>query len=239
MAFFKFRLPNPGSGDDASSAGSPGESLEALRRRARQRLIGATVLVLLAVIGFPMLFDTQPRPVAVDIPIDIPDKQKTPSQTPPLAMTGPAVAQEAGSVSHQASLGQREEVLTSGSSAAPSSSTAAPSVAKLDAGASHGKSAPEEKASAPTPDKPADKAVPDASTPRYVVQVGAYADEGKARDVRHRLEKVGLKTYTHVAETKEGKRTRVRIGPFASKDEADKAVAKVKSLNLQATVLTL
>ena len=202
-------------------------------------LLPATVLVLLAVIGFPMLFDTQPRPVAVDIPIDIPDKQKTPSQTPPAAMAGPAVAQEAGSVSHQASLGQREEVLSSGSSSLSSSSTVPSSVPKLDTSAGHGNPAPEEKAAASTPDKPADKAAPDASTPRYVVQVGAYADEGKARDVRHRLEKVGLKTYTHVAETKEGKRTRVRIGPFASKDEADKAVAKVKSLNLQATVLTL
>ena len=220
-------------------AGSPGESLDALRRRARQRLIGATVLVLLAVIGFPMLFDTQPRPVAVDIPIDIPDKQKTPSQTPPVAAVGPAVVQEAGSVSHQASLGQREEVVTSASSAAPSSVTAASSVAKLDAGVGHGKSAAEEKVAASTADKPAEKAAPEAPTPRYVVQVGAYADEGKARDVRHRLEKAGVKTYTHVAETKEGKRTRVRIGPFVSKDEADKAVAKVKSLNLQATILTL
>ena len=50
---------------------------------------------------------------------------------------------------------------------------------------------------------------------------------------------VGFKTYTHVAETKEGKRTRVRLGPFATKDEAEKAAARVKTMNLQATVLTL
>ena len=47
-----------------------------MRRRARHRLIGAAVLVLVGVIGFPLLFDTQPRPIAVDIPIEIPDRNK-------------------------------------------------------------------------------------------------------------------------------------------------------------------
>ena len=72
-----------------------------------------------------------------------------------------------------------------------------------------------------------------------MVQVGAFADAAKATTVRHKLEKAGLKTYTHVAETKEGKRIRVRVGPFTSKAEADKAAAKVKGLDLQASVLTL
>ncbi len=38
------------------------ESVDDMRRRARHRLIGAAVLVALGVIGFPILFDTQPRP---------------------------------------------------------------------------------------------------------------------------------------------------------------------------------
>ena len=53
------------------------------------------------------------------------------------------------------------------------------------------------------------------------------------------VEKVGLKTYTHVAETKEGKRTRVRVGPFGSRAEADKAAERIKGLDLPAAVLTL
>ena len=127
MAFFKFRLPNPGLGDDGSSGGTSGESLEALRRRARQRLIGATVLVLLAVVGFPLLFDTQPRPVSVDIPIDIPDKQKTLPQAAPAALK-PAPEQSshaAGSdtVSTQASLERHEEVVPAAASAAASATT--------------------------------------------------------------------------------------------------------------------
>ena len=74
---------------------------------------------------------------------------------------------------------------------------------------------------------------------RFVVQVGAFADEAKSREVRAKLEKAGFKTYTHVADTKEGKRTRVRVGPFTSRDEADKAASKIKQLQLQPQVLTL
>jgi DedD protein len=42
-----------------------------------------------------------------------------------------------------------------------------------------------------------------------------------------------------VADSKEGKRTRVRVGPFSSKDEADKAAAKIKTLGLTVTILSL
>ena len=48
-----------------------------------------------------------------------------------------------------------------------------------------------------------------------------------------------LKTYTNIADTKDGKRIRVRVGPFASRSEADKAAEKIKGLDLPAAVLTL
>ena len=74
---------------------------------------------------------------------------------------------------------------------------------------------------------------------RFVVQVGAFADADKAREARQKLESAGLKTYTHVADTKDGKRTRVRAGPYASRAEADKAAEKIKGLDMPAAVLTL
>ncbi|MEP6824458.1 MAG: SPOR domain-containing protein, partial [Ramlibacter sp.] len=79
MAFFKTRK----GGDDSLATPSQPESIEALRRRARHRLIGAVVLVLIGVVGFPLLFDTQPRPIAVDIPIEIPDRNKVKPLAPP------------------------------------------------------------------------------------------------------------------------------------------------------------
>jgi DedD protein len=74
---------------------------------------------------------------------------------------------------------------------------------------------------------------------RLVIQVGAFAEADKAQEARMKLERAGLKTYTHVAETKEGKRIRVRVGPFATRAEAEKVAAKVKGLQLPASILTL
>jgi DedD protein len=74
---------------------------------------------------------------------------------------------------------------------------------------------------------------------RFVVQVGAFAENEKAREVRLKVERAGLKTYVHVAETPQGKRIRVRVGPFATRAEADKAAAKIKTLDLPAAILTL
>ena len=73
MPFFKFRK----NGAEQSNPGPAPESLDVLRKRARHRLIGAAALVLLGVVGFPMLFDSQPRPISVDIAIEIPDKAKS------------------------------------------------------------------------------------------------------------------------------------------------------------------
>ena len=75
-------------------------------------------------------------------------------------------------------------------------------------------------------------------TGRFVVQVGAFADAAKAREARLKVERAGLKTYTHVAETKDGKRIRVRVGPFDNRAEADKAARKIKGLDLPAAILT-
>ena len=71
------------------------------------------------------------------------------------------------------------------------------------------------------------------------MQVGAFADGSKAAEVRGKLERAGLKTYVQVIETKDGKRTRVRVGPFESRDAADKAATRIKGMGLAASVLTL
>jgi DedD protein len=250
MAFFKFRK---GEGESVATP-SQSESVEAMRRRARQRLIGASVLVLAGVIGFPLLFDTQPRPVAVDIPIEIPDRQKA----PPLAVPAPASsAAPAPAPTPAASAAPKAEApvapVTAAAPAPPAAagdaSRARPATsveAKADTrAASAAARAAAPVAPAAVPDEGArarallDGQPPAAVDGRFVVQVGAYSDAGKAREVRQKLERAGVKTYVHVAETKEGSRIRVRAGPFASRSEADKAAQKIKGLDLPASVLSL
>ena len=74
---------------------------------------------------------------------------------------------------------------------------------------------------------------------RFIVQVGAFLDDAKVRETRAKVEKLGMKTYTQPVDTPTGKRIRVRVGPYATKAEADKIAARLKGDGLQAVVLTL
>lgn len=239
MALFQSRK----GGDDSAATARQPESIEAMRRRAKHRLIGASVLVLVGVVGFPLLFDTQPRPVSVDIPIEIPDRNKVkPLSVPVAPVTQSAPASQAPSAAG---------AVTQAPAPAPAPVTApATTVAKAEPAPAP---KPEPKKEATPEAKPADDGAkaaallegkPVASTPvisegRYVVQVGAFSDTTKARDTRVKLESAGLKTYTQVVETKDGKRIRVRLGPFATKADAERAAEKVKGLDLHPAVLTL
>ena len=249
MAFFKFRKV----GDDAVSAPSALESVDAMRRRAMHRLIGAVVLVVAGVIGFPMLFDNQPRPIAVDIPIEIPDKTKArPIVLPavaPAVENAPAPATiakdppaEAKPVEQPVAAIAKKPSDPAKSVPSPLASPVVPPVASAPkplpppssvADAAKAQALLDGKAAA-SPDVAAS-----AAGGRFVVQVGAFADSTKATETRTRLERAGLKTYTQVVETKDGPRTRVRVGPFGDRAQAESSASKIKALDLPASILVL
>ncbi|KRB27926.1 SPOR domain-containing protein [Acidovorax sp. Root70] len=280
MAFFKFRWPGQGEQQQAEkpskrSRTPQAESIEVMRRRARHRLIGAAVLVLVGVIGFPLLFDTQPRPIPVDIPIEIPDRNKVAPLVVPAPVVDAATAKPAAPAAPEqapAAAAQRPAPsrtaaangLADGEELVPSARPAAAKPAPAPAAAparpevKHEAKPPVAPAPAPAPEPKPVRADDSArarallegrSTPapaaagaeeaRFIVQVGAFADAEKAREARTKVERVGLKTYTQVVDTKDGKRTRVRVGPFTNRAEADKAAARIKALDLSASVLTL
>lgn len=255
MAFFKFRK----AGEEPAAAQAPAaqpESVEVMRRRAMHRLLGAAVLVLAGVVGFPVLFDRQPRPIPVDTPIEIPDRNKvaplsipapaartevltesaSPSSSNPAlaAASAPAPADKSATASDAA----EEVVLTPAKPASAASKDIAPKAAPVPAvsASKPGKAASASGASAaaaPTETKPT------LAEGRYVVQVGAFAEAPRAREARLKVEAAGIKTYTQVVETKDGRRIRVRVGPFAGKTEADKAAETIRKLGLSAAILTL
>ncbi|HET7865615.1 MAG TPA: SPOR domain-containing protein, partial [Burkholderiaceae bacterium] len=69
MGLFSFlKRGERGRSGEAETAPSRSE-VDLLRTRARRRLVGAMVLVVAAVVGFPLLFETQPRPLRADLPI--------------------------------------------------------------------------------------------------------------------------------------------------------------------------
>ena len=315
MAFFKFR--GDAAQADARRPAKPvapqAESVDTMRRRARHRLLGAAVLVLLGVIGFPLFFDSQPRPVAVDIPIVIPDRDKakplaipdagrksSQSGQQPDAGTRDAaglekVAPAAGAVITESADGTDISAKTASppeTKIPPSAEAKArpqpepraetiakaerksepkpeakpdlkpepkpkaeakaeakvdPTPARRDDGARarallEGRKAPSAVVTSSTSDatqSPPTSAAVDDDKGRFVVQVGAFSDASAARETRRKLQQAGLKSFTQVAKTSEGERTRVRVGPFGSRAEADRAAGKVKGLSLPAVVLTL
>ena len=282
MAFFKLRLPGRFSstqtGADALS-NAPAESVEVIRKRARHRLMGSVVLVLGAVVGLPLLFDSQPRPVAIDTPIVIPDRNQTSplSTTVASAKTGASkegsaqdqanTAGQAGAanngLTNSAGLDPHEEVVPKDNKAEVKPEAKLEPKPELKAEAKpepKSDNKPEPKAEPKIESKNDSKveAKPDAKEAakakalldgqeapkagdavRSVVQVGAYADLAKAKEARVKLESAGFKTYTQEIDTKDGKRIRVRVGPFATKEEADKTAEKIRKLNLQTSVLKL
>jgi len=253
MSIFNFRRGRPANG--MAAAQSAPESVEVVRKRARHRLIGSSVLVLVGVIGFPLLFETQPRPVPVDIAVEIPSRTSLKPAAPiePIVRQEPAAskvnevpsAAPAGPASEASDSVKPTEAAKAAEAPKASPEPVKPEPNKPSETAKSPAEAAKPAAEAKHKSEEADRAkalLEGASAPsenRIVVQVGAFADDAKAREVRNRLEKAGLKTYTQVTETKEGKRIRVRLGPFATKAEAEKAASQVKSLNLPAAVLTL
>ncbi|MCY7371875.1 MAG: SPOR domain-containing protein [Polaromonas sp.] len=254
MSFFNLRRSEPAV-PNAPSATHP-ESADLVRRRAKHRFIGSAVLVLAGVLGFPLLFDTQPRPVPVDIPIEIPARNAAAplkvaptdaaSKSPPAAK-----AVQAEKIDIDAGLGDKEEIFKP--KQAESQPLRAQAAIKTEARPllkTEVKAEPKAEAKAPLPEaRLVARAAPAAAATeaskgaleeaRLVVQVGAFSDAEKARDARLKLEKAGLKTYTQVTETKDGKRTRVRVGPFLTKAEAEKAAVRIKALDLPAAILSL
>jgi len=248
MAFFKFRLPGQATGEpQGNTSNAPAESVDAMRRRARHRLIGASVLVVLGVVGFPLLFDTQPRPVSVDIAVDIPDrataKPLVDTSTPkPLSASAGLDAKEevVPDAKPEVKAEAKSEPKTSAQAEVkPEAAIAA--AAAVAAVVPKAETKPEPaKAEAKTDAKPAAKPADSKETgARFVVQAGTFSDEVKLRETRSKLEKAGITTYTQVIEGKDGRRVRVRVGPFSNRDDADKVARKIKQLSLQPQVLTL
>jgi DedD protein len=221
-----------------------------LRKRARRRLVGAIALVTIIAVFLPMVLDHDPRPVSQDVSIQIP-AQNSGAFTSKIVPVVPAV-KPAPDTLPKPEVDAKPE---SAEPAAPAPPPEAPKVAAATASkpaddatqpaATDTEAAPPKKAAADKPpaspvDKPkaADKAKAHAkAATAYVVQVAALNDTEKAKQIREQLAAAGIKVYTEVVPTSKGNVTRVRAGPFASREGAEKARDKLKDMGLSGNVL--
>ena len=205
------------------------------RVRARRRLIGAVVLLAAGMVLFPWLFESKPRSLPLDIAIDV--ARKDSAALPKPVPVGPRAAKpapppDAGTEAPSAVVPEPGPSKLEASAPVPQPSAPAAVVAAAKAPAPTPAATPQVAASSPA-------ASASASTGRFVVQVGAFNEATALREARSKVEKLGLKTYTQVIETASGARTRVRVGPFETRDEADRASARLKAAGLPAYILVL
>jgi DedD protein len=214
-----------------------------LKKRARRRLVGAVALALFAVIVLPMVMDREPRPLSQDIQVRIPSQDSTGFATkllPGKPAATPMPAPEPKPVDQKAETQAKPE-------AAPAAPTAVPAPAKPAAQASV---APPAKPAEKPPvqdkkpeaaEKPAPKTAADAkpatdAAGQWVIQLGAYKEAGKVKNLMSKLKGINVPAYTEKIETPQGSLTRVRAGPFASQEAAEKSRGRLKIIGVDGPV---
>jgi DedD protein len=207
-----------------------------IRRRGRQRLIGAVTLVALLVVFVPMLLDSEPRPTRDQPALAIPPKNGVAPLPAPPAAPKPAATTSA----------------TTTPSTTPSAVAAkpqAPAAAVVEPRKPASQAATPAPASPSAPASPTVPAAPSApaatqqaTDPRltgFAVQVGAFRDEAKLKQAREKLAAAGVVHYTERLDTKSGPLTRLRAGPFATREAAEGALVSIKRGALDGKVVPL
>ena len=74
---------------------------------------------------------------------------------------------------------------------------------------------------------------------RFLVQVGAYSNVKSARAAVDRVAKAGFNAYQETVKTSNGDWIRVRVGPFASREDAEHAQQALKQAGVTAALIAL
>ncbi|AUL99486.1 MAG TPA: SPOR domain-containing protein [Pseudothauera hydrothermalis] len=201
-----------------------------LKKRSRRRLVGAAALALLAAILLPMVMDQEPRAPSQDIQITIPSRDAEISR--PIAGRGPVDPEPDLAPPPQ------EQPPAQTSPEAPVTATADKPPASPPAPPSARTALPAPTPALPPAKPPMDEAArvrailegkvppPPAAGDGFIVQVAAFGEAGKASALANELKAKGFPAYTEKA----GAVTRVRVGPYGARAEADRAAERLKAL---------
>jgi DedD protein len=197
-----------------------------VRRKGRQRLIGAIVLALLAVVFVPMALDPEPRRERVEPMLSIPPKEGAaplPLVTKsPEPAAEPAKAEPAKAEPPKADPVKSEPPKTEPPKAAPAKEEPKAAPAKATAAPRQ----PEARQAAP-------------KLEGFAVQVGAFRDDAKLAQARAKLTAAKVPHYTERLDAAAGDLTRLRAGPFPTREAAEKAAAQLKRTGLDGRVVPL
>ncbi|QWD69071.1 SPOR domain-containing protein [Polynucleobacter sp. VK25] len=213
------------------------------QQRARHRLIGAAVLVLIAVVGLPRILDNKPKSAPNDIAVNIVTSLPIPGtetklEEKPKAETPVESAKEAPKAAVAPAPEAKAETKADVKTESKSETKPTPPVANKSA--TLGLAAGEEVVAASTPKADAKSKTEDTPKPaasngsgKYVIQIGAFASEANVKALSARLKNQNIPSYTlNKAGADGGKIFLVRAGPFTDKDAAETAEKKIKAMGL-------
>ncbi|MBU3547170.1 SPOR domain-containing protein [Polynucleobacter sp. MWH-Jannik1A5] len=214
------------------------------QQRARHRLIGAAVLVLIAVVGLPRILDSKPKSAPNDIAVNIvaslpiPGTETKPEEKPKAevpvepAKEAPKVAATPVPVPEVKTESKPETKQEAKADTKP----APPAVNKSG---TLGLAAGEEVVAANTPkaDKPKTDDVTKPATTngsgKYVIQIGAFASEERAKGWIAKLKDQKIPNYVLNKTGTDGAKLYVlRAGPYTDKESAEAAEKKIKAMGL-------
>lgn len=229
------------------------------KRRARRRLIGALLVAALVAGLAPLMLDEEARPLSQDLLIEIPSRSSIFSKIETLK---PA-PQESTPVATQTESAPKGEAIAQPESKGESRADAKsePRVESKTEVKSEAKSEPrvesrnDVKSEAKSETKPETRVAPKAESKSdqkvdapaangrksggYLVQVGAYSRAESANSVKAKLIMGGHRVVVEVTRADDGtERHRVRIGPFASRDEALQVRDRAKAQGYEALLVT-
>jgi len=225
-----------------------------LKKRARRRLIGAIALVAAVATVLPMVLDSEPKPASQEINIQIPSpdaKGGFASKVVPVpARSGKGIPPEKSEAKAPATAAVTPERTEKAASKAPDNpndtalALPVPKTAREKATAKAPEKAAEkapakvaERTAEKTSEKVAEKvAAPKAGPGMFFIQVIALSDVDKAKQVQQKVIDTGVRAYTEIVAAGAGKVTRVRAGPFATREEAESASSKLQRIGLEGKV---
>lgn len=192
------------------------EDVSTLKRRGRRRLVGAIALVLVAVIVLPMIFDSEPRQSPPPVSVRIPSEDAT-------GFT-PKVTPKPGTVPEAKPEARAEPAPEPKPEPKAEPKPEPKAEAKVEA-----KPAPKVE---PKPVAAAERAKAEAALTggQFMIPVGAFIDPS---GVIEQLKQGRIAYYTEPIATSKGTVIRVRAGPYATQQAADKALAQIQALGLK------
>lgn len=212
-----------------------------LKKRARRRLVGAVVLVTVVAVVLPMILDSEPKPAtqSINIQIPSPDAGVLSAKPVPLkpAEVPPAKPEVKAEIKSEPAVEDKPAAKTAPKvEAKPAPKAEAKPAAKAE---SKPKPVVQAKPAAKPEVKAAVQDKPKAAAETFVIQVVALADAERAKALQQKIVAGGMKAYTEVVQAASGPVTRVRIGPYASREAAEKARQQLQGMKLDGKVVTV